>query len=334
LHFNASLTKNKNTEILSLSGNKNKKNNSSYFKINLNEPSVLKNNNNNHINGENIKFKLNYEHVNYKNNLGNENSKEITNTENKNIICEFHNKNSLNGDCTISENYKTYVNKNLLKNNEQMEFQVKSDFQNYICLKNSNYIIRNEVRDSKEKSNINQNNQDNSKIDISSMAIQKRMINTFNSLDNKCNQIEKALNLEKVVFKENKSKEKMKRIMNEDPEINKIIISDIEKNKKQKFAFVDYSNTSNNQFVKLAKGPSFLDVMEYSDKINKINNNTIFKFKNIVLNKVPNFNADENKKMIKKQERYNKYIQKIENNEFLMESLRHKINLKRKEIMG
>jgi len=289
-------------------------------KPNLKNTINKNNNNNSEINLNDKNSKNNQNETKLKENLipKNTNKKQILNPNNiyKNISYEVNND-------ELTRTNKFAENKNKLDKFEVFKRHPNSEKKNlyHEKIKPESQILQLKFEEKPT-------------IDINSDVIKKRMMKTFSSLDNKCCEINKALNLEKLLFKENINKEKMIKKFNEDPELNNLIISNIKENKNLRDAFVHDSSVPINQYVRYGKGASFLDVMEYADKINNINNDTIFKFGKIVLNKVPKFNEQVDKLANVKELRYKKSIEKIKINSHLLENLKFKMILKKKDIIG
>jgi len=257
-----------------------------------------------------------------------------------------------NNEIFLSENpenklFNRYSNKELLSIEKGKNIQIFSGSKSK--KKEFNNITEKEVYDntnltenntSKENLGIqanivlSQEKEKKVKIDIPSKVLKKRIIKSFSSVDNKCEVIGKALNLEKLIFNQNKTKERMIRKYNEDLDLNNIIISNIKKDKKQKFFFKHNSSISKNDIISFSIGKSFLDVIEYTDKISQINSNTIFKFSKIINNKVPKFIEEENNRIKLIEKKHRKSIEKIESNNRSLRNLRQLIDLKRKKIMN
>ena len=158
----------------------------------------------------------------------------------------------------------------------------------------------------------------------------KEIIKTFSGLNKKFMEIAETINLNKAVDEEhNKKIIKEKQIL-EIPEIN---ILETKTSERNSFIF-DEREISN--YVNLVSSHKIIEVLNLGDLINKIGNNTLFKFKNILIKKFglendPNLLDLYDIKFNKAKQNF--HIKTINNNNLKMDKILYNLNLDKNSLI-
>jgi len=225
-------------------------------------------------------------------------------------------------DCTTI-NEKNYNNNNSKEKIEKKNI-LFSETSIFAGKKNKKEIL--EEKNSTEKKNVVKD-------------FHRQIISTINKLNNNCKEIDEALNLEKIVYKEIKQDKIFVENFNKDPGLNKILIEKVKDKNKKGFKNICKSSSNENinfnldgisnkkmQFnlnIEENKKNEFKAIINYSDRLNSLNVDTIVKFKDTILNNAPILRQREKIKNRGISYDYLNHIKNIEFNTFLV---RNKIN--------